>query len=542
MSNVLNRAKQEQIRALGRLGWSLRRIGEELGVRRETASRYLKEAGIEVRAPGQRRLPEAKPASHSTTDHGGCSKPASQSTADSGGRSKPASQPTTDLERSLGSFAGRSSACEPYRETISEALDRGRHAHAIWQDLVDDHGFGASYESVKRFCRKLRGERKREAHPTIQTAPGEEGQVDYGDGPMVRDPKTGKYRRTRLFAMTLGYSRKAVWLLCFKSSSQKWSELHEEAFRRLGGAPRTIVLDNLKEGVIKPDVYDAELNPLYKDVLAHYGVVALPARVRHPDRKGKVERSVEHAQGKLRGLRFESLEEAQAYLDRWSERWADTRIHGTTKRQVAQMFAEEKPSLSALPVEPFRYYHYGERTVHLDGCIEVEAAYYGAPHGWIGKRVNVQWNDRWVRMIDPKTGELLREHRTKPRGWRTVHPSDAPKKTPPSTLNLLAQARRSGQSIGALCEEIHKRNEEAGVRRILGVLSLVKKHGTALVDQACAEALEIGAPQYRFVRRWIERYPPAALTLKQVDPLIRELTQYRDRIEELTRTQKSNNA
>ena len=83
----------------------------------------------------------------------------------------------------------------------------------------------------------------------------------------------------------------------------------------------------------------------------------------------------------LKGQRFEDLQSAQAYLDRWAERWADTRIHGTTKRQVAVMFAEEKPFLRELPLEPFRYYRYGEHTVNLDGCIEVEAAYYGAPPG-----------------------------------------------------------------------------------------------------------------------------------------------------------------
>jgi hypothetical protein len=142
-----------------------------------------------------------------------------------------------------------------------------------------------------------------------------------------------------MFVLTLGYSRKAVRLLVWKSSSQVWSELHEKAFRRLGGAPRVIVLDNLKEGVLQPDVYDAALNPLYRDVLAHCGVTALPCRVRHPDRKGKVESGVRHAQQKVRGLRFESIEEAQTYLDRWERRWADTRIHGTTKRQVAAMYA-----------------------------------------------------------------------------------------------------------------------------------------------------------------------------------------------------------
>ena len=126
----------------------------------------------------------------------------------------------------------------------------------------------------------------------------------------------------------------------------------------------------------RPDIYDPALNPLYRDVLAHYGVVALPCRVGDPDRKGKVEAGVGHAKKTpLRGLRFESLDEAQAYLDRWDAHWADTRIHGTTKRQVAAMFAEEQPALGPLPLEPFRYYRFGVRTVHLDGCVEVEAAY-----------------------------------------------------------------------------------------------------------------------------------------------------------------------
>ena len=236
---------------------------------------------------------------------------------------------------------------------------------AIWQDLVDDHGFTGRYNSVKRFVRKQRGITTPEARVVIETAPGEEAQVDYGEGPMVRDPNTGKYRRMRMFVMTLGHSRKSVRLLVFRSSTQTWAELHEKAFRRLGGATRVVVLDNLREGVLTPDLYDPALNPLYRDVLKHYGAVALPCRVNDPDRKGKVESGVGHAQKTpLKGLRFETAEEAQAYLDRWEERWADTRIHGTTKRQVAAMFAEEKPALLPLPVEPFRYYQYGERTVH----------------------------------------------------------------------------------------------------------------------------------------------------------------------------------
>jgi hypothetical protein len=296
-----------------------------------------------------------------------------------------------------------------------------------------------------------------------------------------------------------------------------------------------VVLDNLREGVLEPDVYDPALNPLYRDFLAHHGVVALPARVGHPDRKGKVERSIGYAQETaLKGKRFETLSEAQADLDRWTERWADTRNHGTTKRQVAAMFAEERPHLKPLAAEPFRFYQHGMRTVHLDGCVEVEAAYYGAPPGWIGREVRVQWDGVDVRLIDPETGTLLREQRKKPRGWRHVHPSDVPARTPATTLQLLTRARLAGAAIGKLCDAIHARSGEAGVRRILGVLSLVKKHGAKPVDDACQCALEVGFPDYRFVKKWIERHPPAPLSLRQVDPLIRELVEYRELVSQLT--------
>jgi len=540
MANVLSNEKQQQILALGRLGWSLRRIEEETGIRRETASNYLKNAGIPIRSPRTRQRPPA-PASQASTDSVVSSKPASQVSTDSEGcSSKPASQVSTDSGVPEGELirAGRApsaSACEPYRDFVEQSMDRGRNAMAIWQDLVSYHGFEAQYASVRRFVRKLCGEPGREARCVITTAPGEEAQVDYGSGPMVRDPETGKYRRTRLFVLTLGYSRKSVRFLVFKSSARVWAELHERAFRRLGGAVRVVVLDNLKEGVLKPDVYDPVLNPLYRDVLQHYGVVALPARVRDPDRKGKVERGVGHAKRTpLKGLRFESLEEAQAYLDHWEARWADTRIHGTTKRQVNAMFAEEKPTLLPLPLEPFRYYAFGTRTVNLDGTVEVEGSYYGPPPGWVGRAVHVQWDLSQVRIMHPVSGKLMREHRRQKRGRYSIKEEDRPKQTPPTTLALLSRAHKAGPQIGVLCGAIHQREGETGLRRVMGVMSLVKKYGAEAVDGACGEALQMGIADYRFVRRYLERHPPTPLTLRQVDPLIRALTEYRDVIERMT--------
>jgi transposase len=555
MANVLNEEKKQQILALGRLGWPLRQIQKATHIRRETVSAYLKAAGIAVRPPGAwgRRAP--KPANEVITDFS-AGKPTLPVTADLNPnpenlstKGKSTSKPANENGVITGFGVGLSatepetsprvrstSFCEPYWEAIELGLSRGRNARAIWQDLVSEYGFANNYQSVQRFVRKLRGTRALEARVVIVTAPGQEAQVDYGSGPMVRDLETGKYRRTRLFVMTLGCSRKSVRLLTFRSSTRIWAELHERAFRRLGGATRIVVLDNLREGVLVPDIYDPALNPLYRDVLAHYGVVAMPCRIQDPDRKGKVEAGVGHAQRTpLKGLRFESLEEAQTYLDRWEEHWADTRIHGTTKRQVAAMFAEEKPCLLPLPVEPFRYYQYGERIVHLDGCVEVEAAYYGAPPGRIGRVVRVQWDELFVRLLDPKTGQLLREHVRQKRGWYRIKEEDHPKRTPLRTAQLLWRTGRAGAHIGTLCEAIHRQQGEVGVRRILGVLSLVKKYGAAAVDDACSAALEMGIQEYRFVRRYLERCPQAPLSLQQVDPLIRELVQYRDLIHHRTK-------
>ena len=205
MSNVLSEEKRQQVIALGRLGWPLRRIQQETGIRRETAGAYLKAAGVAVRSPGGwgRREP-AKPANEVSPDPEGLpatpdSKPADEVSPESVPVPAPGRSPSA-------------SACEPYFDFIDLSLSKGRNAKAIYQDLVDDHGFTGRYQSVKRFVRRLRGQPVLQACPVIVTPPGEEAQVDYGAGPMVRDPHTGRYRRTRLFVLTLGYSRKAIRL------------------------------------------------------------------------------------------------------------------------------------------------------------------------------------------------------------------------------------------------------------------------------------------------------------------------------------------
>ena len=170
MSNVLSEEKQKQVIALGQLGWTLRRIEKETGVRRETAAGYLRAAGVPVRSPGRGGRPptDSKAAKEVTTDFGAGSTP------------KPANEAgvTTDSAPCQPSRSPSASACVPYHDLIEVELSKGRNAVAIWQDLVDRSGFTGAYESVKRYVRKLRGTRAPEPCAVILTSPGEEAQVD----------------------------------------------------------------------------------------------------------------------------------------------------------------------------------------------------------------------------------------------------------------------------------------------------------------------------------------------------------------------------
>jgi hypothetical protein len=379
---------------------------------------------------------------------------------------------------------------------------------AIWQDLVDDHGFAARYASVRASSCAARHDARRGArrdhHGARRRRPGRLRRR--ADGAR---PETGKYRRTRLFVLTLGYSRKCVRLLTWRRARRSGPSSTSRRF--VGWAARS----RSSSSTTWAKACSRRTSTIRRSIrsIATCSRTTASSRCRVasaiPIAKGKVEAGVGHAQKTpLKGLRFETLEAAQAYLDRWETHWADTRIHGTTKRQVAAMFAEERPALGPLPSNRFATTASATRTVHLDGCVEVEAAYYGAPPGWIGQRVQVQWNDLHVRLLDRRrpasccasicaraaagigstttTGRRAR----RPRRWRCW------------------RARPAGPHIGTVCTHIHAARRRAGVRRILGVLALAKKHGPAVVDDAAKAALEIGVPTYRFLRKYLERRRP----------------------------------
>ena len=505
---------QTTLRTLLEAGASQREIERVTGIDRKTIRAYQRKfsAGAEANSPGVATHPAV--------------------------RIPPPRPPT--------SATASTSACEPHRAFIEAQLRLRRNATAIYQDLVDNHGFTGAYNSVKRFVARVRrGEP--EQFDRLSFLPGEEMQVDYGEGALTRVPGTERYRRPRLFVATLRYSRRCFRRVVWKSGQETWAQLHEQAWRYFGGSCRYVVLDNLKEGVLKPDLYEPELNPGYAATLAHYGVVADPARVRDPNRKGSVENAIGHTQATaLKGRRFETLEEQNAFLEHWEGKWAASRIHGSARRQVQAMYEEERPHLQPLPLLGMQYFTEAQRTVCDDGCVRVDHSSYAARPAAIGTKVLVRIFERRIEIRDLATQALLRTHARAERPGTVVLPDDERVFNPSrETRRILGQARAIGMDAHRLCELLFTVEGRVGQRKLWGIVGLAERYPRRLVDAACARAITDGVHSYRHVKALTEKLvaealaaidnAPASLAngphgaddgLTQAHPLIRPADEY----------------
>jgi transposase len=422
------------------------------------------------------------------------------------------------------------SACEPHRAWIEAQVALGRNAVAIYQELVERHDFTHQYNSVKRFVRALK-RREPERFDVLESAPGEEAQVDLGLGALTR-AANGKYRRPWLFVMTLKYSGKSFRQVVWKADQATWARLHEDAFRTFGGAVAYVVLDNLKQGVLRPDLYQPELNPLYAALLAHYGVVADPARVGDPDRKGTVESAIQHTQGTaLKGRKFDSLEAQNAHLAHWEERWAAQRIHGRKKRQVLAMFAEERPSLKALPVERFRFFRQESRTVDDAGLVQVQGAYYAALPAPLQARIAVRIYDREIEILDEQGVVLRRHEKSDRRGAFVLAEGDRLFNPSRETARLIGKVARIGPACAHLARHIFARLGRPGQKAIYGIANLIRHYSRDEIEAACTQVLTLAEPSYQALKRILERRrataaAPDAMTLVQSGELIRAIDDY----------------
>jgi transposase len=520
MANLLKMAISESIRTLHRRGWSQRRIADELGINRETVARHLRPAE-----------PTSRPANAPTGSDGDQSapKPANAPIGSEVGHEAPELTLATPAPQPRGS--GRASGCEPWRDVIRAKCDLGLSAQRIYQDLVADHGFVGSYYCVRRFVHRLD-----ESHDLpfrrIECDPGEEAQIDFGTGAPVVSPD-GKRRKTHVFRIVLSHSRKAYSEVVYRQTTDDFLRCLENAFRHFGGVPRRLVLDNLKAAVQKADWFDPQINPKVRSFGEHYGTVFLPTRPYTPRHKGKVERGVDYVQeNALRGKSFASLEEENRSLRDWEETVADTRVHGTTRRHVGNHFAEvERGALLPLPADPFPAFREDRRTVHRDGHIEVEHAYYSAPPEYLARRVWVRWDARLVRIFNDRMEPLEVHVRQEPGRFSTKRAHIVAEKISGVERGAawqLARVRLLGPNSTRWAEAMVTARGVEAVRVLIGLLSLARRHPIAAIEQACAIAASYGAYHLRTIRALIDRDAPKQETMPflSTHPMIRPLSDY----------------
>jgi transposase len=501
----LTMAEIDTILTLHRTRHSNREIAALLGVDRETVGKHL------ARAKAQDQ-PNA-PTGNLPSDSDGC-------------------QPNAPIGEVGPPRSGPKSACAPFREAILTKVEQGLEAVRIHQDLVEEHREGApSYYSVRRFIARLR---RKTPLPfrRMETAPGEEAQVDFGTGAPVR-MADGKIRRPWIFRIVLSYSRKAYSEAVWQQSTEAFIGCLENAFRYFGGAVKRLVIDNLKAAVARADWYDPEVHPKLQSFARHYGTVFLPTRPYMPRHKGKVESSVKYVKrNALKGRIFTSLAEENRFLLEWEKHVADRRIHGTTKQQVEKLFEEaERRDLLPLPAERFPFFHEARRAVHRDGFIEVDKAFYSAPPEYVGHHVWVRWDGRLVRLFNDRWEQLIAHAKTEPGRFRTAPqhiPQEKVSAVERGTDALLRQIAAIGPHTRQWAEATTQARGVEAVRVLVGLKHLAGKHDSEAMEEACRVALSHGAYRLRTIRRLLERQGQAQKQFEFLEehPIIRPLSDY----------------
>ncbi len=517
--NQLKMDIQLAINTLSRNGWSQRRIARELGVDRETVARYRKlahqaqEPKPAIVPAGSEAVQQSNPAISPTG-----SEPATSSVSDS----NPAISPA-------GSKSGRLSHCEPFKGTIQAGLERGLSAQRIYQDLVIEQKFEGGYDSVKRFVRQLEQARPL-PYRRIETAPGQEAQVDFGQGAWVIED--GRRRRPHVLRVVLSHSRKGYTEAFWRQSTENFIRGLENALRHFGGVVSTLVIDNLRAAVNKADWFEPDLNPKVVSFCEHYGTVILPTKPAMPRHKGKVEAGVDYVQeNALAGKQFDSLAAQNLHLAHWEATVADTRIHGTTRQQVAKHFLEvEKPALRPLPADLFPCFNEAPRKVHRDGYVEVDKAYYSVPPEYVRRSVWARWDAKLVRLFNERMESIAVHVKAEPGKFSTdpAHIHDHKRSFIERGAEwILDRCRVLGQGAGTWAETLYQQRGPQCLRVLLGLLALAEKHPASQINQACQLAVGHGAWQLRDVRELLARpVTQEQLGFIETHPLIRDLKAY----------------
>ena len=375
----------------------------------------------------------------------------------------------------------------------------------LWEEYKAIHPDGYQYS---RFCDLYRAWRlKLDVTMRLDHKAGEKLFVDYAGQTMeVIDPETGEVRSAQIFVAVLGASNYTYVEATWSQSLQDWTGSHSRAFAFFGGVPEIVVPDNLKSAVSKAHLYEPDLNPTYQDLAAHYGFAVIPARVRKPRDKAKVESGVQVAErwilARLRDHRFFSLHELNAAIAEQLTAYNKRPFQKLEGSRYSTFLELDQGALNPLPPNRYVFAYWKKARVHMDYHVEVEGHYYSVPYKYVREQLEVRIGELTIecffkgkriashgRNLRRGRHSTIREHM--PSGHR--HYADW---TPE---RLAAWAAKTGPNTRMLIEQVIASRErpQYGYRTCLGILRLGEAYGADRLEAAAARALAVGALSYR---------------------------------------------
>ena len=377
----------------------------------------------------------------------------------------------------------------------------------IWQRLRDEEGLTASVASVRRYVRAQFPEHARAGEVEVwrpPLPPGAEAQVDYGYLGRWLDPRSGRRRRVRAFSMVLRYSRYLFVRPVIRTGQRARAESHVQAFGFFGGVPARVVSDNLKAGVVRPDLYDPKINRAYAGLARHYEVLTGPARARHPKDKPGIEAHRKYIRSSFfAGRDWPSLEAMAADAVRWcTDVAAQRRPRALEGRTPAGVFAaEEAPALLPLPRTPFELAAWSRPKVAPDAHAKVGRTLYSLPYRLIGRQLDARATGTVVEFY--LDAQLARTHPLQEQGRRTDW-ADLPEQKAGFFMRTPVWCRSRAALAGPACDtlvtELLTVDALFRLRQAQGVLRLGHKHGDARLEAACRRALQAGDPSCKTVK------------------------------------------
>ena len=397
----------------------------------------------------------------------------------------------------------KGSIFDPYQEQIKEWIDKKITILRQFEILTETHDLKTTYVNLCKYI-QARFPKQKEAFGVQIVTPGEVGEIDFGYLGMLPG-LNGTLVKTYGLVIVLGYSRLGYYAICLDQKLETLCSELKNAFIYFGGVPRRLKVDNMKTAVLRNQHYDLTLNQDFLEFANHYNTVVIPCTPYHPEQKGKVEGAIKYLQiNFVAGRVFTDNADVKQQAKVWMEEYANTRVHGTTRKVPKQVFLEEEADkLQLLPDNEFSFFNRGIRTVAPNCHVHFENNYYSVPANLVGREVTVRWNSNLVRIISNNEQVALHVIAKGVGNYVTIrhHLPDY------KVYSQTEYQKREEEQMVAIGESAHayfamliEAKESYWFRSVRGILGLAKEYGNTAVDLSLKRALYYKATDLLTIR------------------------------------------